>query len=175
MTVVIDISDPKVSERFWSKVDKSGECWLWTSTRNRRGRYGHFTLKGRKYLAHRIAWFAAGNFIPAGKVLDHTCGEPTCVRVEHLRVITQGQNTQNVKGAYKNNATGTRGVTFRRGKYVAQAQLDKKRYYLGQYDTLDEADVIVRAWRREHMEYSVMDQEDGAVGSIERLSMKGAA
>ena len=38
-----------------------------------------------------------------------------------------------------NNTTGTKGVYFIRGKYVAKIVLQKKAYYLGTYSTIDEA------------------------------------
>ena len=44
-----------VSERSWSKVDKSGDCWLWTGGVDRSG-YGIFGWNGRAGLAHRAAW-----------------------------------------------------------------------------------------------------------------------
>ena len=38
-----------------------------------------------------------------------------------------------------NNTTGTKGVYFIRGKYVAKIVLQKKAYYLGTYDNIDDA------------------------------------
>ncbi len=38
-----------------------------------------------------------------------------------------------------NNTTGTKGVYFIRGKYVAKIVLQKKAYYLGTYSTIEEA------------------------------------
>ena len=50
------------AERFWNKVDQSGECWPWQSWRNTRG-YGEFSIGGRTHKAHRVAWQGV---IPAG-------------------------------------------------------------------------------------------------------------
>lgn len=36
-----------VAERFWSKVDKTDDCWLWTAATNRRG-YGQFLSATRR-------------------------------------------------------------------------------------------------------------------------------
>src|SRR5215471_9479687 len=41
--------------RFWAKVDKSGECWIWLAAKNRDG-YGTFSLGGQMFLSHRISW-----------------------------------------------------------------------------------------------------------------------
>ena len=40
--------------RFDAKIDKSGDCWGWTASKNRKG-YGTFGLNGKTQLAHRVA------------------------------------------------------------------------------------------------------------------------
>lgn len=40
-------------ERFWSKVDRSGECWTWKAYRNARG-YGYFALRKRMGLGRIV-------------------------------------------------------------------------------------------------------------------------
>ncbi|KKL45376.1 hypothetical protein LCGC14_2356310 [marine sediment metagenome] len=86
------------SERFWSKVDKSSECWEWTSAVTDRG-YGHFKLCGprRTVRAHRWA-YAASIDEPLeslrGVVIRHTCDNPGCVRPDHLLPGTHKNNAQ---------------------------------------------------------------------------------
>ena len=41
-------------DRFWSRVDMSGDCWLWTRGLNGVG-YGMYDAP-HKVLAHRYAW-----------------------------------------------------------------------------------------------------------------------
>lgn len=67
----------KLSEvdRFWSKVDKSGDCWLWTGgTKNG---YGCFYVwdgtTDRCVQAHRYAYELEHGAIPDGMTLDHLC------------------------------------------------------------------------------------------------------
>ena len=46
---------PDFIERFWAKVDRSGEHWLWTGATSKAG-YGQIKLGGRKgklLYAHR--------------------------------------------------------------------------------------------------------------------------
>ena len=40
---------------------------------------------------------------------------------------------------YANNSSGVRGVRFRKGKYEASICFKQKSYYLGRYDTIEEA------------------------------------
>jgi HNH endonuclease len=82
--------------RFWSQVDRSAGCWLWTGHRNSDG-YGQFkvTVQAGRYRtvrAHRWAWQATHGPVPAGLTLDHLCGQTACVRPEHLEPCTNAEN-----------------------------------------------------------------------------------
>jgi hypothetical protein len=84
-----------LEDRFWQKVDTSGDCWLWTASSN--GRYGKIGnhRDGRKVLlyAHRVAWELHNGPIPEGMVICHTCDTPLCVRIDHLFLGTYSDNT----------------------------------------------------------------------------------
>lgn len=72
-----------ISERFWSKVDKSGDCWLWTGATFKGTGYGkiHTTGKNGMGYAHRKAWeFATGVELASDDFVCHTCDTPACVR-----------------------------------------------------------------------------------------------
>lgn len=83
---------PEHLARFMAKVvfDKSG-CWLWQSTRDRKG-YGKFWTGKTQRLAHRESYM---HFVgPIGKPqLDHLCRVPSCVNPAHLRPATNRENT----------------------------------------------------------------------------------
>lgn len=73
---------PSVESRFWSKVDKSGECWLWTGG-SQRG-HGRISIKGDTAYVHRLAWELSFGAIPLGKTVFQSCGNQLCVRPDHL-------------------------------------------------------------------------------------------
>ena len=86
------VGPPTDEERFWSKVDRSGECWLWTAGLCHG--YGRFTLDGAHHPAHRVAYEWLIGPIPPGLELDHLCRTPACVRPDHLEPVTHAENTR---------------------------------------------------------------------------------
>lgn len=84
--------DAKTIARFWSKVEKTETCWLWTGATSRRG-YGTIHHNGKCRRATHVSWeMANGREWPDGMYGCHTCDNPNCVRPEHVFPGTQSDN-----------------------------------------------------------------------------------
>lgn len=85
--------------RFWSKVDKSGTCWLWTGGQYGDG-YGKFSTDGVFVAAHRFAWDVTHGWpVPADLTIDHLCRVRLCVNPSHMEVVTRGENSRRGGGS----------------------------------------------------------------------------
>jgi hypothetical protein len=150
-------------ERFWSSVDKSGDCWEWTGHKDKKG-YGsfRFMLDGKKSRAkaHRYAYELEVGPIPKGLEIDHRCHNHSCVNPAHLRPVTTKQNQENRVGAQSNSKSGIRGVSWHAAtkKWRAVVGHNGKYYQAGAYDEIAEAGAAVVALRRQLFTHNDRDR-----------------
>jgi len=77
--------------RFTSKIDATGDgCHEWTGGKTKGG-YGMFNAMDRSVLAHRMVYRLAGNGFH--DVVMHTCDNPSCCNLAHLRGGSYKDNT----------------------------------------------------------------------------------
>ena len=144
-------------ERFWSRVDKSGECWVWKGS-TATGGYGTID----RMRAHRVSWELANRgTIPAGMFIDHICRNPSCVRPDHLRLATPKQNLENIAEIRANNTSGYRGVCWNKksGYWQATVVHNYERHFLGFFDTAEEAGSAALKKRLELYTHNAVDRE----------------
>lgn len=117
-----------LAERFWEKVDKSGDCWLWTGTIQHSG-YGVLKIDGKTIRAHRCAWELENGPIPDGMVVMHICDNRRCVRVAHLELGTQLANIadRGTKGRQ------SRGAKSAKAKLTEADVIEIRRRYTKEY------------------------------------------
>lgn len=114
-----------LEDRFWPKVDKSGDCWVWTAATDEHG-YGKFWVKslGKMVKAHRAAWLIVNGSMPSGNLL-HACDNPPCVNPAHLRLGTQADNVADAKERGRMSPpphySGGQNPAYKHGRYARPA------------------------------------------------------
>jgi hypothetical protein len=140
--------DPRF--RFKERTASDGDCLVWTNP-VMDGEYPRFRVDGRQVLAHRYSYEIHVGPIPDGMFIDHRCHNRKCVKPEHLRLATNKQNLENLLGAHSSSKSGVRGVYYRSSsnKWCAQVGHNNKSVFVGNFDSLEEAEAAVVAKRNE--------------------------
>jgi hypothetical protein len=158
----LEVLPPKSRrERFWEKVDKTADCWIWTGALHGNTGYAIFGVsKGKTTAAHRFAYEDAVGPIPPGYHVDHLCFNRTCVNPAHLRVVTQAQNNQHYSGPTKRNKSGYLGVYWHKGaqKWAASVRHKGKNIHLGMFENAAEAGEAARKKRNELFTHNDKDR-----------------
>lgn len=148
-----------VEDRFWAKVEKTDTCWNWTAARESGG-YGVFRILGVLLQAHRWSYQQSNGEIPSGLAIDHTCYNRACVNPDHLRLATNKQNAENFSGLDSNNTSGVRGVSWNKQcrKWQAYVKHNGKRYHVGLFADIKDAEAAVKAKRNELFTHNDLDR-----------------
>lgn len=85
--------EDSLKERFFEKVDTSGDCHEWQASLDPANGYGRISVGNFSAKAHRVAMFLAGEDIDDTRVL-HSCHNKRCVNPSHLRLGTSEDNSQ---------------------------------------------------------------------------------
>lgn len=115
--------------------------------------YYSISIKRKKYFAHRLAFLYMLGEMPSQ--VDHINGLMWDNKWSNLRPATRNTNNHNSKLRI-DNTSGVKGVCFHKasGKYRAKVMLNNKDIDLGLFETIAEAEIIVRyARERLHKEF----------------------
>lgn len=156
---------PTAEERFWAKVEKTDNHWLFTgaSIAGHNGeRYGSFRAEPAKAIgAHVFSWELENGPVPVGFTVDHDYRCPKiCVRPTHLRLATWSQQQQNLSGARSHSKTGIRGVWWSepRQKWHGLVKHHGERHQIYTV-SFEEACEFVRITRLELFSHNDADRE----------------
>jgi hypothetical protein len=122
---------PTLEERFWAKVDASGDCWVWTASRLSNG-YGHIKVNGASVGAHRVALaLSLGRPLTEGEHVCHRCDNPPCVRPDHLFIGTAADNVADRHAKGHTSRPPASAEELARRSVTMRATVERKRHGLG--------------------------------------------
>jgi hypothetical protein len=150
---------PSIETLFWRKVDKSGDCWEWTASKDSSG-YGTFRNGPRTVGAHKYSFELVNGPVPAGMEVDHRCHNEGCVNPDHLRALIRKHNKENHSGPQSNSKSGIRGVSWINAhrKWRAQLKHNGRVIHIGYFDDPLVAEKHVLAKRLELHTFNDMDR-----------------
>lgn len=113
-------------------------------------RYRAVSFRGARELAHRLAWLYYYGEWPADDI-DHINGNRDDNRISNLRLASRSQNNVN-SVVPKNNTSGHKGAYYdkRRGHWVAEIWVYKRKIWLGSFPTTAEAGAAYQGALRLH-------------------------
>ena len=126
---------------YWGKrTNPKQKPSLEAGTLRKNDGYINVKVNGRIWAAHRIIMLMEFGFYGEGYEVDHINHNRSDNRLINLRFVTVTNNRRNQSVSSK-STTGITGVYFNKktNKFVAQIKVDKQVYYLGSYETIEEA------------------------------------
>jgi hypothetical protein len=116
--------------------------------------YRRIAIEGKRYLAHRLAWFYVTGLWPA-RDIDHRNLNKDDNAFCNLREATDSQNHAN-SPLSKRSSSGLKGANFNRfyNRWQSYIKVDGKSIFLGRFDTKEAAHAAyVAASARYHGEF----------------------
>lgn len=92
--------DKNLENRFFKYIEKTDKCWIWTGSKDSKGRGKIKTSKPyrKELIAPRVAYYIFNKKDPLNLYVCHSCDNPSCVNPEHLWL---GTNSDNQKDCYQ--------------------------------------------------------------------------
>lgn len=114
-------------------------CWEWTGYLQKNNGYGLIRNGKNMELAHRISFMLFKGPIKNNYVIDHICKNRSCVNPDHLRQVTNNQNTlfnsdspsalnknkTHCKNGHEYNETNSRISIYKRKGYIRETRVCK--------------------------------------------------
>lgn len=136
-------------ESFAARAEQRGDCLIWTGATYPAG-YGIIWHGSGYTSAHRWAYEQAHGTIPEDMQIDHTCWNPACCNIAHLRIATSSENAMNRDGARAGTATGIRNVQMLGDRFLVVLKVNGRAVKSGPFDTADEAREVAECERIRH-------------------------
>jgi hypothetical protein len=126
-------------------------CGRWHIAKRNSGIYATVRIGGKDRYLHRLIMNC-----PDGMVVDHIDGNTLDCRKSNMRVITNGENRQNLHVLHSKNTSGYRGVSWCKihKRWRAVVKVNHKQICNKYFKDKEEAHEYVVAMRAKYMPYS---------------------
>lgn len=81
-------------QRLYASAAPQGECLIPDAAVQTPNGYSRIWVAGAYIYAHRIIYAFHRGPIPEGLQIDHLCRNRACIRIDHLEVVTIGENVR---------------------------------------------------------------------------------
>jgi hypothetical protein len=78
--------------------ESHSDCWEWKGKISKTTGYGNKQFDGKTLLAHRWMYSIFNGHIDESLVIDHLCGNKSCVNPKHLEAVHQSVNCRRGDG-----------------------------------------------------------------------------
>lgn len=136
-------------EFFW-KISPMYNVNVGDKAGNNHNGYTRLTIKGKKYLTHRLAWlYVYGEFPEAD--IDHIDNDRTNCKINNLRIANKSTNAYNRKRQI-NNTSGIKGVLWSKAskKWMVRVGVNKHKLYFGVWEDLEFAELVAQEARAKY-------------------------
>jgi len=133
------------------RLNEETKNTLWTAKHHTGEHYVRFRHDSKIMLLHRYIMRATGKL-----VVDHIDGNPLNNQKTNLRLITDSENKQNRQGQNAKNVSGYRNVHWNKrcNKWEVSVKVNNKAKYIGQFDTIEEANTKAIEARGKYYPYA---------------------
>lgn len=80
-------------DNFVERLQVEDDCLVWTGNLNPDG-YGRIMIERKRLWTHRYVWEQCAGTIPDGMEINHLCKRRSCVKFEHLEVLSHPDNVR---------------------------------------------------------------------------------
>lgn len=144
-------------EAFSARTSWIDGCLVWSGGMTDDG-YGRMRVNGPRMLSHRYAWERARGPIPDGIIVDHMCHNPACCNVDHLRLVTDKQNSENPSGPRSQGSSGHLGVHQHGNRWRVRVRHYGVTHLGGSFATAEEAAPVAQALRNKLFTHNLLDR-----------------
>ena len=112
--------------------------------------YWQIGFQGKRYLCHRVVFKLHNKINIQNTEIDHEDKVRDNNTIENLRIASSSEQSWNT-GIRKNNTSGIKGVSLhkRYNKWQAEIRKNGKRYHLGYFEDIKDAERVVSEARDE--------------------------